>query len=202
MRAAPPPQRPQRRAGSHAGGAPARPRRATRPGVWARSGPPEDLVTSRLPSPAMRVWSMRNALTGARLRTSARDSIGSVSSSASTPSRSSSGSITRTAPRRRGSRIASEPPSTKRTAEPVPGGVVACSLVYTQRIAGRLVVDDDAARHAEVQPEHRARVVTLLARCAGSRPLPLARVEEQLLSRCGVPRDACARQGGASRRGA
>ncbi len=67
---------------------------------------------SRLPSPAIRDWSISTALTGAWLRPSRSRTYGSRTDAASGPSRSSSGSNS-TAPRRRGSRRNNVPPSTK-----------------------------------------------------------------------------------------
>ena len=70
--------------------------------------------TSRLPSPAIRDWSMSTAFTGARLPASRSRRNGRRTVAASGPSRSSSGSSS-TAPSRRGSRRKSVPPSVKRS---------------------------------------------------------------------------------------
>ena len=94
---------------------PARPVRArARPATGPRR-------RSGCPTPAIRAWSRRRALSGAALPSSARRSWAGVSASASGPRRVSSGSSS-TPPSRRGSWTTSVPPSSKRDDEPVPRG--------------------------------------------------------------------------------
>ena len=96
-------------------------RRGRRPAGRGRCPPARaPRRTSRLPSPAMRDWSMSTALTGARLLADDRRAArASVRSNASGPRRSSSGSSS-TAPRRRGSRRYMRAAVGERHAEAVP----------------------------------------------------------------------------------
>ena len=124
--------------------------------------------TSRLPSPAIRAWSISTAFTGARLRRHDRARAArSVSVERVDAEPVLVGvELDRTEPARVAQRRA-RPPSAKRSANRCHAEHLAVARV-DERVAGRLVVDEHPAAHAEVQAEHRARV----GRCRRRSSLP------------------------------